>query len=253
MYNIIGDFMRKKINYIDKFRKFLNKNMVIIDFISKIVFGVCSLILVIIANNLSKDQLNLNKEKSAPYFFISKSNDIKKYDNLYKLENKGGKVNYLKLERIDVFTIDIGNLTDRMVINYYSNINQEKYNKNNTWYYAPIQKYISVSEFRNKALNDLKERYPDEYINITIPESYYKITYLDYQNIYKEDYYTDYGEYIAFNKNLSENGLTEFDDSRYHSYSGMLAKYKTDDELYKVFIESLYYHFDKYVSYKNKN
>lgn len=250
----------KKKNYIEKFRKFLNKNMVIIDFISKIVFGICSLILVIAANNLTKDelklnkdQLNLSKNQSAPFFFLSKSNDIKGYDNLYKLENKGGKVYHLQLERIDVFNIQISKLTDRMVINYYSDFDEDKNNKNNVWYYSPKQKYVSTFEFYKKALKDLKKRYPNEYINITIPESYYKITYHDYQNIYREDYYDDHGEYISFNKNLSETGLTEFkNDSNFHTYSGMLARYDSDEELYDKFIKSIYYCFDKYISYKNQ-
>lgn len=252
---------RTKKTKMDKFKYFLKRNELIIDFISKIIFGAFSLVLVIIANELVRSQLEIDKNRAAPIFFISKSNDIKKYDNLYKLENQGGKVYYLRVDRFDLFTIQVRDLEINQVITYYNSMdlahNISYYtstrlkdsDKDSTWYYAPKQSYISTLQFRDKALTDLEKRYPDEYINIMYPSSYYKITYHDYQNIYNEDYYTDHGEYMSYDKTMSEKGMFSDDTTRYHMYGSILAKYDTEEELYDTFITSLYQEFDRYISY----
>ena len=134
----------------NKLKDFLKQNDVIIDFISKIIFGVFSLILLVIANNLVKDQTKTEKENTAPIFYIEKTNDIKDKENVFKLENKGGKVSHLKLERIEIFTINISCNKMEYTLYYDNTLNENKVNKENVWYFSPSQKYIDTWYFRNE-------------------------------------------------------------------------------------------------------
>ena len=244
---------KKKISIIDKTKRFLKRNDLIIDFISKIIFNVCSIILLVIANNLTKAQITIDKNNMAPYFFIEESKDIKVFSNLYKLENKGGLVYHLKLSRFDYFEITVDKLNITENIYYFSDKKASDYDKDNIWYFAPIQKYINTASFREKLLKDLNDKYPDHYINILIPSSFYELEYHDYQNVYKNDYYRYSYSGISYDKYLSENGING-DNKSYYDYSitgVMLARYDSEKELYKVFRDAVMTEVDRYIQYKN--
>ena len=217
---------KKKISIIDKTKRFLKRNDLIIDFISKIIFNVCSIILLVIANNLTKAQITIDKNNMAPYFFIEESKDIKVFSNLYKLENKGGLVYHLKLSRFDYFEITVDKLNITENIYYFSD---------------------------KKASDYLNDKYPDHYINILIPSSFYELEYHDYQNVYKNDYYRYSYSGISYDKYLSENGING-DNKSYYDYSitgVMLARYDSEKELYKVFRDAVMTEVDRYIQYKN--
>ncbi len=231
----------------DKLKDFLKQNDVIIDFISKIVFGVFSLILLVIANDLVKDQTKAEKENTAPIFYIEKTKDKAK---VFKLENKGGKVSHLKLERIDIFTVSISCNKMEHTIYYDNTLNENEVNKENVWYFSPSQKYIDTWYFRKELQDALEKRYQDRNVIVTVPVSYYKISYHDYLNNYKEDYYYDHENYVSYDLNKSKE-IREEDNHEYNSYSFMTANYKSDKELIEQCIKMIINHYDKYYTEKD--
>lgn len=233
-------------------KKFLKQNDVIIDFISKIVFGIFSLILLVIANNLVEDQTRTEKANTAPIFYIEKTNDIKNKENVFKFENKGGKVSHLKLERIDVFTVSIGCKKMEQTIYYDNTLNEKKVNKENIWYFSPSQKYIDTWYFRDEIQNTLEKRYQGMTVIVTVPVSYYKISYHDYLNDYKEDYYYDIKGHVSYDVYKSkEINKEEKDNQESRSYSLMTAKFKSDKELINECIKMIIYHYDRYYTQKD--
>ena len=233
----------------NKLKDFLKQNDVIIDFISKIIFGVFSLILLVIANNLVKDQTKTEKENTAPIFYIEKTDDIKDKENVFKLENKGGKVSHLKLERIEIFTINISCNKMEYTLYYDNTLNENKVNKENVWYFSPSQKYIDTWYFRNEIKEALESKYQNKNVIVTAPISYYKICYHDYLNDYKEDYYYDYGNYVSYDFNKSKE-IAEEDKQKYDSYTLMTANYKSDKELIEQCIKIIISYYDKYYTEK---
>lgn len=234
----------------DKLKKFIKQNDVIIDFISKIVFGVFSLILLVIANDLVKDQTRTEKENTAPIFYIEKTNDIKNRENVFKLENKGGKVSHMKFERIDIFTISIGCNKMKYTIYYNNILNESDVNRENVWYFSPSQKYIDTWYFEKNIQKALEKRYQGRSVIVTVPVSYYKISYHDYLNDYKEDYYYGYEDYVSYDFNKSKE-ITEEDNHEYNSHSFIIANYKSDKELMEQCIKTIIDHYDRYYTEKD--
>ena len=227
---------------------FLKNNMIIFDFISKIIIGISSIIVVIIANQISNGQLQLNKKQTAPTFFINETEEISGFDHVYKIENVGGKINYFNFDRFDEFYISVGNVESNIYIHYFNNNDIEKYNKQNIWYFAPQEEFISTENFREKLLSDLKEMYPDEYILITIPRSFYKLTYHDYQNAFHEDYYLDYGYKVIFNKQLTE--LTMYHSSSDYKISRSTyipATFDNSEKLYNNILKTTVDYINQYI------
>jgi len=235
-----------------KFKRFLKRNDIIIDFVSKIIFGIFSLILLIIANNLVKEQTKVEKEDTAPMFYITKTNDLKGKKDVYKLENKGGKVSHLKFERIEIFTISVSCDKHEQTIYYPNVLDEKKVNKKNVWYFSPKQKYIEVERFRLNIINALENRYPNKNIIVTYPISYYKITYHDYLNNYKEDYYYDFENYVTYSSEKSIKTNENNDNLTHQSSGGISATFKNDEEFTKVYIQYIFNHYDKHLEYEKK-
>lgn len=236
----------------EKVKDFLKRNDVIIDFISKIVLGIFSLILLINANELVKDQTRTERENTAPIFYIEKTNDIKNKENVFKLENKGGKVSHLKFERIDVFTVSISCNKLEHTIYYDNTLNEKEVNKENIWYFSPSQKYIDNWYFRDAVQNALEKRYQGMTVIVTVPVSYYKISYHDYLNDYKEDYYYDIEGHISYDVYKSkETNEEEKDNKESSSYSLITAIFKSDKELIEECVKMIISHYDRYYIEKN--
>ena len=229
----------------ERIKDFLKRNDIIIDFISKIVLGIFSLILLINANDLVKEQTKAEKENTAPIFYIEKTTDLKK-NNVFKLENKGGRVSHLKFERIDIFTVSVSCNKIEHVIEYANTLNEQEVNKDNVWYFSPSQQYIDTWNFQSEVQKALEERYKGRSVIVTVPSSYYKISYHDYLNDYKEDYYYDAGSYVTYSLEMSKEINKEKDTDKYNGYSLMMAIYENEKELTEQFIKMIIGYYDRY-------
>lgn len=230
-----------------KFRKFLKRNDVIIDFISKIIFGLFSIILLVIANNLVKEQTKVEKEGSAPSFKITKAN-IKNEGNSAVLVNNGGRVTNLKFEKITEAEITISGIKMKYGITYY-NESREKLDSKNKWYHTSNVDNLSY-ETHLKIEKYLREKYPNEYVNVSLFSTYYKITYLDYENNYKTDYYDINNQKISYS-NYRTNEF-EYDTDKHMVYTGMVVADITSDKIFNRITDSICNMVDLYLEHEKK-
>ena len=119
--------------------------------------------------------------------------------------------------------------------------------KENIWYFSPSQKYIDNWYFRDAVQNALEKRYQGMTVIVTVPVSYYKISYHDYLNDYKEDYYYDIEGHISYDVYKSkETNEEEKDNKESSSYSLITAIFKSDKELIEECVKMIISHYDRY-------
>lgn len=205
-----------------------------VDFLYKIVFSIISIFILVNANKLSKEQVKLNEELTSPTFIISEESYL---NGKVKIENTGGKVSHLFVERIDEIYVRYRCQNILISINVYNgNISS----KNKIWYFVPNSKKYDVYDLYHEIDSSIKNKDGVEYV--LIPSTYYKITYMDYNNSYHQDYYELYGDESKY---ISSK---ELDDRKFiYRYDFFISD---DDYLnanYKNIINSL----NEYIDYRN--
>lgn len=224
--------MRKILSKLDMIYK---KSETFVDFLYKIVFSIISIFILINANKLTKEQVKLNKSLTSPTFVISSESYA---DDKVKVKNIGGKVSHVFVERIDEIYVRYRN--KNILISIRVN-NSTDLPENEVWHFTPNSKKYNANELYQKINSSIKDKHCIQYV--LPPLTYYKITYMDYQNTYNEDYYSLYGEEGKYSKDRSELDKSKF----IYNYNFFIS----DDDYLDVTYENILSSLNQYIDYYN--
>ncbi len=216
-----------------KVKKIYKNSEIFIDFLYKIVFSAISIFILLNENKITRKQVKLNEELTAPTFIISQESY---FDNEVKIENIGGKVSHLFVERIDKIYVRYRNQDILVSVKLYNN---DISSKNKIWHFIPNSKKYDCYELYEKIKSSVKDK---EGIKYVIPVlTYYKITYMDYNNTYHQDYYMLYGDEGRY---ISSGELNEKIAYHYDFFVN------NDDDL-DITYENILLSLNKYIDYRN--
>lgn len=217
-----------------KMKIIYKKSEIIIDFIYKIIFSIISIFILLNTNKLTREQVELNKELTSPTFIISQESYN---DDKIKIKNLGGKVSHLFIERIDEIYVKYRHQKILVSIKLYNN---NISTKNKILHFVPSSKKYDYYELYHKIDSNLKGKSGVEYVFPNL--SYYKITYMDYKNVYHQDYYELYGNEGRY---VSSN---EFNKRKFaYRYDFFVL----DDDYLNETYEKILYSLNKYIDYSN--
>ena len=224
--------MKKILSKLDMIYK---KSETFVDFLYKIVFSIISIFILISANKLTKEQVKLDKSLTSPTCIISSESYV---DGKVKVKNIGGKVSHVSVERIDEIYVRYRNKNILISINVN---NSTDLSKNNAWYFTPKSKKYNAYELYEKIESSINDKNCVQYV--LPPLTYYKITYMDYQNVYNEDYYSLYGENGKYSKDRNELDKSKF----IYNYNFFILDDDYLDKTYDNILSSL----NQYIDYHN--
>ncbi len=224
--------MKKILNKLNTIYK---KSEIFVDFLYKIVFSIISIFILISANKLTKEQVKLDKSLTSPTFIISSESSA---DDKVKVKNIGGKVSHVSVERIDEIYVRYRNKNILISINVNNSIDSSN---NKAWYFTPKSKKYNVYELYEKIESSISDKNCVQYV--LPPSTYYKITYMDYQNVYNEDYYSLYGEDGKYSKDRNELDKSKF----IYNYNFFILDDDYLDKTYENILSSL----NQYIDYHN--
>ena len=134
---------------------------------------------------MTKQQFNLNKSNTSPVFLLDE--DYSR--NRVVFINKGGIVSHVDINRIDEIILYYRNTKILISIDVFNSYIRPG---NNKWYYKPKSDKYDAMKLYKELQSKIENKECVQYI--IPPVTYYKISYVDYQNNYKIDYYELDGE-----------------------------------------------------------
>lgn len=193
-----------KVNFIKEFKILKNrlvKNKAFIDVMLKIIATFATILLTFQANQILKQQNTINEleiERNfmevAPAFSFFKNSD-NKY-TYYEMINSKGFISNVTFEKIDIISFYPINyvqgptnnvpIPKKMIIDFskFGSVNEKS---SNSWSIKD-DTFISTDNFAREVVGKVNSSSDSNEFHYLL-KSYYHITYNDFQNIQKEEYY----------------------------------------------------------------